>query len=222
MIVPSIMVSSRMLSVGECRSGSTKKRAISVPMSAVASTATTNIARICGHAPIPADCNSGAVAKAPNAPKVRTSPCENLMTFITPKNSVNPMATRPYIVPCINPLSRCWATMSMRVPAQVRKLGRVSMRSTHSSAPGALALPLPIWGEGGGEEVTTPASYRETKAPHPTPLPMGEGAGRVHCTTVTQSHETHFICGGRACACRSRIRCPPTRSICRLARRIWW
>ena len=42
-------------------------------------------------------------------------------------------------------------------------------------------LPLPFWGEGWGEGVT---GYRETKTPHPTPLPMGEGAERVRRSTV--------------------------------------
>ena len=37
-------------------------------------------------------------------------------------------------------------------------------------------LPLPVWGEGWGEGVTRD---RELETPHPTPLPMGEGADRV-------------------------------------------
>ena len=47
------------------------------------------------------------------------------------------------------------------------------------SAGGILGeLPLPAWGEGWGEGVT---DDRETLTPHPTPLPMGEGAHRVRC-----------------------------------------
>ena len=47
------------------------------------------------------------------------------------------------------------------------------------SAVGILGeLPLPAWGEGWGEGVT---DDRETLTPHPTPLPMGEGAHRVRC-----------------------------------------
>src|SRR5215211_2687872 len=37
--------------------------------------------------------------------------------------------------------------------------------------------PSPRWGEGWGEGATGPS--RETLTPHPTPLPMGEGADRV-------------------------------------------
>src|SRR5262245_23824924 len=48
------------------------------------------------------------VAKPVNTPTVSTSPCENLITSSTPKNSVKPTATRPYIIPSISPLTRNW------------------------------------------------------------------------------------------------------------------
>src|SRR3569833_2277283 len=48
-------------------------------------------------------CNQMKVASAANAPTVRTSPCENLMTSSTPKNSVKPTATSAYIMPSISP-----------------------------------------------------------------------------------------------------------------------
>ena len=57
------------------------------------------------------------------------------------------------------------------------------------SAGGILGeLPLPTWGEGWGEGVT---DDRETLTPHPTPLPMGEGAHRVRCPSE-QDGETDF------------------------------
>jgi hypothetical protein len=57
------------------------------------------------------------------------------------------------------------------------------------SAGGILGeLPLPAWGEGWGEGVT---DDRETLTPHPTPLPMGEGAHRVRCPSE-QDGETDF------------------------------
>ena len=57
------------------------------------------------------------------------------------------------------------------------------------SAGGTLGeLPLPAWGEGWGEGVT---DHRETLTPHPTPLPMGEGAHRVRCPSE-QDGETDF------------------------------
>src|SRR3569833_2329106 len=48
-------------------------------------------------------CNQMKVASAANAPTVRTSPCENLITSSTPKNSVKPTATSAYIMPSISP-----------------------------------------------------------------------------------------------------------------------
>jgi hypothetical protein len=52
------------------------------------------------------------------------------------------------------------------------------MKLIHKAATGAAGLPLPTWGEGGGEGVTA-ACYRDIETPHPIPLPMGEGAGRL-------------------------------------------
>jgi hypothetical protein len=44
------------------------------------------------------------------------------------------------------------------------------MKLIHGGATGSVGLPLPIWGEGGGEGVTGPSmAYRETETPHPTP-----------------------------------------------------
>ena len=52
------------------------------------------------------------------------------------------------------------------------------MRSRRSAEADSVGLPLPIWGEGGGEGVTAGAVV-ESVTPHPAPLPMGEGADRV-------------------------------------------
>src|SRR5712692_2404435 len=49
-------------------------------------------------------------------------------------------------------------------------------------------LPLPFWGEGWGEGVT---GYRETKAPHPTPLPMGSS---MHTSRDMLTHRTFMDC----------------------------
>src|SRR5262245_21277507 len=57
------------------------------------------------------------VANPVNTPTVSTSPCENLITSSTPKNSVKPTATRAYITPSINPLIRYCSPISMVPPS---------------------------------------------------------------------------------------------------------
>ena len=44
-------------------------------------------------------------------------------------------------------------------------------RNEQQATPG---LPLPVWGEGGGEGVTSAKHYRKSCPPHPNPLPAGE------------------------------------------------
>ena len=55
-------------------------------------------------------------ASAVNAPTVSTSPCENLMTSSTPKNSVKPTATSAYIMPSISPFMTYWAISPGSIP----------------------------------------------------------------------------------------------------------
>src|SRR5262245_52321707 len=102
---------SSVLSAGAERSGSTSARAISMPSAAIATVATAIIATSSsGFDAIPLDVRPTKVASAVKAPTVSTSPCENLMTSSTPKNSVKPTATSAYIMPSISPFMMYWAS----------------------------------------------------------------------------------------------------------------
>ena len=64
------------------------------------------------------------VASAAKAPTVNTSPCENLMTSSTPKNSVKPTATSAYIMPSISPFMTYWASSPTSMPCPAGKLSK--------------------------------------------------------------------------------------------------
>ena len=77
----------------------------------MASVATTSITTRSSQADLrPMPCKPMKVASAVKAPTVSTSPCENLMTSSTPKNSVKPTATSAYIMPSISPFMVYWAS----------------------------------------------------------------------------------------------------------------
>src|SRR6476660_1161260 len=97
-----------------------------MPSSAIAPVATTSITRSSSQGerrPIPV--SPTKVASAVKAPTVKTSPCENLMTSSTPKNSVKPTATSAYIMPSISPFMTYWAntpaSMFETSPRRVRR-----------------------------------------------------------------------------------------------------
>jgi hypothetical protein len=48
------------------------------------------------------------------------------------------------------------------------------MRLMHGGATGSVGLPLPIWGEGGGEGVTSPSMVVERPKPLTPPLSLWE------------------------------------------------
>src|SRR6185369_14721198 len=75
-----------------------------MPSAAIASVAMTSMitSSIQGELS-PAARRPTKTASAVKAPTVSTSPCENLMTSSTPKNSVKPTATIAYIMPSISP-----------------------------------------------------------------------------------------------------------------------
>src|SRR5262245_58131864 len=83
----------------------------------------------------PSEVRPAKVASAVNAPTVRTSPCENLMTSSTPKKSVKPTATSAYIMPSISPFMTYWASRPASIAqAPAPNLGRVE-RGTSGSVP---------------------------------------------------------------------------------------
>ncbi len=104
--VPSISVASRVLSAGAPFSGSTRNLAISTPSRPISEVATSTTAAICSQGEVtPMASSPSQVLRPANAPTVSTSPWLNLMTSSTPKNSVNPTATRAYIMPSISPFT---------------------------------------------------------------------------------------------------------------------
>ena len=112
--VPSIRVISSVLRAGALRSGSTRYFAISAPSNAIAAMATSEMMMSWSQGE--ATCialRPSQVANAVKAPTVSTSPCENLITSSTPKNSVKPTATRPYMIPSMSPLIRYWPNSVM-------------------------------------------------------------------------------------------------------------
>src|SRR5581483_5081777 len=75
-----------------------------MPSSAMASVAATRMTTRSIHGDRrPSALKPAKAASAVKAPTVSTSPCENLMTSSTPKNSVKPTATSAYIMPSISP-----------------------------------------------------------------------------------------------------------------------
>jgi penicillin-binding protein 1C len=69
------------------------------------------------------------------------------------------------------------------------RLEHARMRWRHNGVMHSVGLPLPTWGEGGGEGVTAPKQNREsiTPSPHPSPL-RGEGADRARSHSIP-SHQ---------------------------------
>src|SRR5215510_9707381 len=92
--------------------------------------------------PSPAVCNATKVASAVNAPTVSTSPCENLMTSSTPKNSVKPTATSAYIMPSISPfMAYCASSPAFIVdPRAGRRAARQHRPDRRLLLPRQLAL----------------------------------------------------------------------------------
>ena len=90
------------------------------------------------------------VASAAKAPTVSTSPCENLITSSTPKNSVKPTATSAYIMPSISPfMTYCASSPASMASVLAPRSGRAgpALRGARHERqvyfwPGSLRLPL--------------------------------------------------------------------------------